>query len=450
MWWLLFSMPIGVVLWFARRTIAFLWWRAFGAPLPAPQVHEDDRSLVTDEDLAAWNQMTIQAMAMLDHNDQVSALASFIALRKRGLSADEAALRCRLSFPYFYSSVSEREVAQWRGEDSNLPLVLRERVDAIVAGVPMEQLRAGLSDATTMNAMLRRWLRRGRSPSIATREHVQVPNHEELANAIDRTFGVKGTNSANASPPDDLTFQEVKFPGTSTTKERGHVRAMWDFSLRREGHWEFFYENGQRRSEVTFKNGKEEGLVTVWHENGQKRSESTCVGGKEEGRVSVWDENGHKVTDIDFHGGVPDGLVTNWHPNGQKRAEETYRAGVLEGPTFTWYATGQKNTQVPYVAGKKDGLMTTWRENGDKQSEATFKNGVRDGPEIHFHESGRKSSVALWAEGKVSSALVFDDVDDAQPRPAKVTMTEDGAAFSDDLLASTEAFGPGVLIRKKK
>lgn len=94
--------------------------------------------------------------------------------------------------------------------------------------------------------------------------------------------------------------------------------------------------------------------------------------------------------------------------------------------------------------------MTTWRENGDKQSEATFKNGVRDGPEIHFHESGRKSSVALWAEGKVSSALVFDDVDDAQPRPAKVTMTEDGAAFSDDLLASTEAFGPGVLIRKKK
>ena len=54
------------------------------------------------------------------------------------------------------------------------------------------------------------------------------------------------------------------------------------------------YENGQKHSEGTLKDGKPEGLVTAWYENGQKWVETTYKDGK---RVSLksWDEEGNEI-----------------------------------------------------------------------------------------------------------------------------------------------------------
>ena len=60
------------------------------------------------------------------------------------------------------------------------------------------------------------------------------------------------------------------------------------------------HENGQKSFEGTYKDGRVEGLHTMWHANGQKKSEVTIKDGKVEG------------------------LVTEWHANGQKAAESTW------------------------------------------------------------------------------------------------------------------------------
>ncbi|MEE3368416.1 MAG: hypothetical protein VX346_03630, partial [Planctomycetota bacterium] len=54
------------------------------------------------------------------------------------------------------------------------------------------------------------------------------------------------------------------------------------------------HENGQKASEATFKDGKPEGLATIWHKNGQKRSEATF---KDDKLVSEtkWDEEGNEI-----------------------------------------------------------------------------------------------------------------------------------------------------------
>ena len=36
-----------------------------------------------------------------------------------------------------------------------------------------------------------------------------------------------------------------------------------------------FYENGEKRFEGTFKNGKKDGLFTWWYKNGKKEYEGT-------------------------------------------------------------------------------------------------------------------------------------------------------------------------------
>ena len=87
------------------------------------------------------------------------------------------------------------------------------------------------------------------------------------------------------------------------------------------------YENWQKMREVTYKDGKQEGLETTWHENGQKMSEVTYKDGKLEGLETSWHANGQKQSEMTYKDGKEEGLLTAWHANGQKAIEATYKDG---------------------------------------------------------------------------------------------------------------------------
>ena len=55
-----------------------------------------------------------------------------------------------------------------------------------------------------------------------------------------------------------------------------------------------YYDNGQKKCEVNFKNGKEEGFCIHWYENGQKQSEGQYRDGKPDGLWSKWTEGGER------------------------------------------------------------------------------------------------------------------------------------------------------------
>ena len=54
-----------------------------------------------------------------------------------------------------------------------------------------------------------------------------------------------------------------------------------------------WYSKGQLKSEVTYKEGKQDGLTTVWYENGQKKTEGTMKEGNRDGQWEKWDEQGN-------------------------------------------------------------------------------------------------------------------------------------------------------------
>ena len=87
------------------------------------------------------------------------------------------------------------------------------------------------------------------------------------------------------------------------------------------------YENGQKKSEGTFKDGKKNGKVTLWYENGQMEKQSTYKDGKYDGTVTVWFKNGQKQYEGTFKDGKENGKVTLWNENGQKQLESTYENG---------------------------------------------------------------------------------------------------------------------------
>ena len=135
---------------------------------------------------------------------------------------------------------------------------------------------------------------------------------------------------------------------------------------KKEGRWkEYFHSNGRKKFDHTFKNGKEDGLVTDWYENGKKKVESIYKDGKR------------------------DGLVTNWYENGQKKYEGTWKNGRENGLETRWFENGKKDSESTFKNGEMDGLVTSWYENGQKKIEGTWK----DGKLISFKKWNEDGSV---------------------------------------------------------
>jgi len=115
----------------------------------------------------------------------------------------------------------------------------------------------------------------------------------------------------------------------------------------------WYYENGQKERERTYKDGEEIGS-TRWeyYSNGQKKRENT------------------------YKDGLKDRKWTYWFDNGQKSEEKTYKDGKLDGLYTEWYSNGQKEEEGIYKDGEKYGKWTQWyHENGQKSDERTYKNG---------------------------------------------------------------------------
>ena len=64
-----------------------------------------------------------------------------------------------------------------------------------------------------------------------------------------------------------------------------------------------FHDNGQKKSEGNYKDGKVHGPVVIWYENGQKRSEGNYKDGKLHGDGRGWHENGQKNFESEWKNG---------------------------------------------------------------------------------------------------------------------------------------------------
>ena len=129
-----------------------------------------------------------------------------------------------------------------------------------------------------------------------------------------------------------------------------------------------YYENGQKKNQSNFKNGKMDGLVKGWYENGNKKLEKNFKDGKRDGSSVMWYENGQKMEEIMYKNDQKDGLETQWHENGNKKLE----VNVINDKYMDyvgWYEDGQKKSEGYWVEELKSFLVNEWYENGKKKIE---------------------------------------------------------------------------------
>ena len=169
-----------------------------------------------------------------------------------------------------------------------------------------------------------------------------------------------------------------------------------------------WYENGQKKEEGTYKDGKEDGLWTEWYEDGQKKEERTWKDGKEDGLWKRWYENGKKELEENYKNGKEDGLFIYWYENGQKEEETTWKDGKLDGLSTNWYENGQNKFKGTFKDHKLDGLQTIWYENGQKESEVNYKDGKHNGLGTWWLDSGHKEKERNFKDGKLISEKCWE------------------------------------------
>ena len=123
--------------------------------------------------------------------------------------------------------------------------------------------------------------------------------------------------------------------------ENGQKKAEANFKDGKlDGLWVWRYGNGQKESELNYKDGKEDGLWTQWHENGQKQREVNFKDGKEDGLYVAWYDTGEKELEYNFKDGKQDRLWLIWHKNGQKAAESNWKDGEMLSEKY-WNSKGE-------------------------------------------------------------------------------------------------------------
>jgi antitoxin component YwqK of YwqJK toxin-antitoxin module len=83
------------------------------------------------------------------------------------------------------------------------------------------------------------------------------------------------------------------------------------------------------------------GVNSGFYQNGQKKEECKFRQGREDGKQMTWYENGQKESEIQYRDGIPAGKWVYWHKNGQKKMECEQRGGVASKEIWThWDENG--------------------------------------------------------------------------------------------------------------
>ena len=162
----------------------------------------------------------------------------------------------------------------------------------------------------------------------------------------------------HTAPKKDATETAVDIVDGRKLEKRNGVAYLPNEETPFTGRAVGFFENGQKRYEENYKNGKKHGFATKWYENGQKMSEENYKDGKE------------------------DGLSSFWYKNGQKNAEGNYKDGKLMSAEV-WKPNGEKCPVTNVKDG--NGVVVEYKEDGTERFRLTFKDGIKV-PDSRFKE----------------------------------------------------------------
>ncbi len=240
--------------------------------------------------------------------------------------------------------------------------------------------------------------------------------------------GLLGIKIAFAGP---MKHAESRFPD-------GKVRDRYTYYLDEKNHEvrsglaEEFFQNGNKKGEVNWVDGKEDGLVVYYFADARKSYETNYKEGKKNGYATVWYPNGQKQWQTVFREGLTHGVWREWHPDGKKKFEANYSNGKLEGLATWWHENGRIWQERSYLNGDLvKGSVHEWDKTGKQtypplSSGETGSSGSSSGESIS--NSNSTTNTNLIPNGNVVGSVFPSDSNKSDSLALKSTQKQNPSA----------------------
>jgi len=174
----------------------------------------------------------------------------------------------------------------------------------------------------------------------------------------------------------------------------------------------FKYENGNISSKGFIKNGKPDGYWKTYYENGILKSEGNRKNFELDSTWKFYSEDGKLILDITYKNGKKNGIKTTYLQ--KEIIKETYLNDIKEGFASYYYADTTLRLTVKFVKGREQGYAREFSPKGDVISLLEYKNGylinkenvnrlnsdsLKQGKWVTFYQNGNEKSEGYYKSG---------------------------------------------------
>jgi len=175
------------------------------------------------------------------------------------------------------------------------------------------------------------------------------------------------------------------------------------------GKFKYYYPTDSVRAIMYF---SESGTAyaKLFHMNGKRMAEGRYVG--KEVKDSTWtyyDELGVLISRENYKNGKKNGLFTVYLPDGSLSEQRNYKDDIQHGPFKEYFDGKSVKVQGNFVKGQMEGRVTYHYPNGVEVAAGFYKNGLKNGPWIYKTQSGKVREKELYKNGVLASKKETDE-----------------------------------------
>ena len=139
------------------------------------------------------------------------------------------------------------------------------------------------------------------------------------------------------------------------------------------GYQKFYYKSGVISSEGIMKNGQPDGYWKSYYENGKLKSEGNRKNFELDSLWIFYNEKEQRILDVSYRDGKKNGIKTTYLE--KEMIREMFKNDIKNGVTSYYYPDGKLKMEIPFVNGMEQGLAKEYSTDGNIITLIEYKRG---------------------------------------------------------------------------
>lgn len=161
----------------------------------------------------------------------------------------------------------------------------------------------------------------------------------------------------------------------------------------------WYYEDGTLQQEVPYVDNKINGVLKRYHDNGRREAEETYVNDMKNGKAVEYTYPGKRIEQKYYRNDTLHGIYRKWHRNGKIQIEGELINGLYEGRWLYYNDDEELVGEGQYHEG--NGTQHFWNRDGSKLSKTPYRNNLKHGREIIYGPGGEVEQVVEYEYGEI-------------------------------------------------